>query len=81
MEENQGVWQSYKHFEKEGCITLSILTGQGDTDLPHSLVWVIHSQRGSQKGTQRGDQYLRRNSLEIYKGHLLAKCLAYSGSK
>lgn len=44
MEENQGVWQSYKHFEKEGCITLSILRGQGDTDLPHSLVWVIHRE-------------------------------------
>lgn len=79
MEENQGVWQSYKHFEKEGCITLSILTGQGDTDLPHSLVWVIH--REDLRKELRGDQYLRRNSLEIYKGHLLAKCLAYSGSK
>lgn len=44
MEENQGVWQSYKHFEKEGCIMLSIAMGQGDTDLPHSLVWVIHRE-------------------------------------
>ena len=79
MEENQGVWQSYKHFEKEGCITLSILRGQGDTDLPHSLVWVIH--REDLRKELRGDQYLRRNSLEIYTGHLLAKCLAYSGSK
>lgn len=44
MEENQGVWQSYKHFEKEGCITLSIVMGQGDTDLPHSLEWFVHRE-------------------------------------
>ena len=59
---------------------LTIAMGQGDTDLPHSLVWFLHRE-DIRKELREVANISEDNSLEIYKGHLLAKCLAYSGSK